>query len=164
MPDVDSSTSPTVEIAAPRPPRLRARARFNQAMRIVRRAHLYTGLFMTPWVFLYGISGMLLNHPDQFPDQAPTYFGPTTLESVPPPAWAYGESVGESDAFVAQVLADERGETTATAEEYAGELPDTGVLSILCDGSGVPRALVEVTGVTTSGEDVVESFKVVYQA
>ena len=24
---------------------------------------------------------------------APTYFGPTTLESVPPPAWAYGDSV-----------------------------------------------------------------------
>ena len=95
---------------------------------------------------------------------APTYFGPTTLESVPPPAWAYGESAGESDAFVARVLADEQGETTATAEEYAGELPETGVLSILCDGSGVPRALVEVTGVTVTGEDVVESFKVVYQA
>lgn len=31
---------------------------------------------------------------------APTYFGPTTLESVPPPAWAYGESAEESDAFV----------------------------------------------------------------
>ena len=75
---------------------------------------------------------------------APTYFGPTTLESVPPPAWAYGDAAGESDAFVAQVLADDRGETTATAEEYAGELPQVGVLSILCDGAGVPRALVEV--------------------
>lgn len=94
---------------------------------------------------------------------APTYFGPTTLESVPPPAWAYGESVGESDAFVAQVLADEEGETTAAAEDYAGELPEVGVLSILCDGSGVPRALVEVTGVDASGGDVVESFKVVYR-
>lgn len=95
---------------------------------------------------------------------APTYFGPTTLESVPPPAWAYGESAGESDTFVARVLADEQGETTATSEEYAGDLPETGVLSILCDGSGVPRALVEVTGVTVTGDDVVESFKVVYQA
>lgn len=95
---------------------------------------------------------------------APTYFGPTTLESVPPPAWAYGESAGESDAFVARVLADEKGETTATAEDYAGELPAVGVLSILCDGSGVPRALVEVSGVTVTGDDVVESFKVVYQA
>jgi hypothetical protein len=95
---------------------------------------------------------------------APTYFGPTTLESVPPPAWAYGDSVEESDAFVAQVLADEKGSTTADETGYAGELPQTGVLSILCDGSGVPRALVEVTDVAVAGGEVVESFKVVYQA
>lgn len=95
---------------------------------------------------------------------APTYFGPTTLESVPPPAWAYGDSVGESDAFVTQVLADEKGETAARVEDYAGELPVVGVLSILCDGSGVPRALVEVADVTVSGDDVVESFRVVYRA
>lgn len=95
---------------------------------------------------------------------APTYFGPTTLESVPPPAWAYGESAGESDTFVARVLADARGATTATLGDYAGEMPEVGVLSILCDGSGVPRALVEVAAVTVSGDDVVESFKVVYQA
>jgi hypothetical protein len=95
---------------------------------------------------------------------APTYFGPTTLESVPPPAWAYGDSAEESDAFVAQVLADEKGTTTATEADYAGELPQSGVLSILCDGSGVPRALVEVTDVAVAGGEVVESFKVVYQA
>ena len=46
----------------------------------------------------------------------------------------------------------------------SGELPATGVLSILCDGSGKPRALVEVSGVTVIGDEVVESFKVVYQA
>ena len=94
---------------------------------------------------------------------APTYFGPTTLESVPPPAWAYGDSVEESDAFVTQVLADELGSTTAPEVDYAGEFPATGTLSILCDGSGVPRALVEVSDVTVDGDDVVESFKVVYQ-
>jgi uncharacterized protein YhfF len=94
---------------------------------------------------------------------APTYFGPTTLESVPPPAWAYGDAAGESDAFVAQVLADEVGRTTAPTEDYAGDLPETGVLSILCDGSGVPRALVEVTDVVVSDDQVVESFKVVYR-
>ncbi len=95
---------------------------------------------------------------------APSYFGPTTLESVPPPAWAYGDSPGESDAFVTRVLADDEGATTAAAEDYAGELPVVGVLSILCDGAGVPRALVEVSDVTVSGTDVVESFKVVYRA
>ena len=95
---------------------------------------------------------------------APTYFGPTTLESVPPPAWAYGDSVEESDAFVARVLADDGGSTSAPTEDYLGDLPETGVLSILCDGSGVPRALVEVADVAVSGSEVVESFKVVYRS
>ena len=94
---------------------------------------------------------------------APTYFGPTTLESVPPPAWAYGDSAEESDAFVAQVLADDDGRTTAPTDDYAGEYPETGTLSILCDGAGVPRALVEVTDVTIDGDEVAEAFKVVYQ-
>ena len=94
---------------------------------------------------------------------APTYFGPTTLESVPPPAWAYGDSAAESDAYVETVLADERGSTTAAVADYAGDLPQTGVLSILCDGSGRPRALVEVSDVSVTGDDVTESFKVVYQ-
>ena len=95
---------------------------------------------------------------------APTYFGPTTLESVPPPAWAYGDAAEESDAFVAQVLADAEGRTTAPTEDYAGDLPQTGVLSILCDGSGKPRALVEVTDVAESGNEVAESFRVVYSS
>lgn len=95
---------------------------------------------------------------------APTYFGPTTLESVPPPAWAYGDSAEESDRYVEAVLAEERGSTTATVEDYAGDLPRAGVLSILCDGSGRPRALVEVSDVTVTGDDVTESFEVVYQA
>jgi uncharacterized protein YhfF len=94
---------------------------------------------------------------------APTYFGPTTLESVPPPAWAYGDSAEESDTFVADVLADEKGGTTAAAADYGDELPEVGVLSILCDGAGKPRALVEVTDVTLAGDEVVETFKVVYQ-
>ena len=95
---------------------------------------------------------------------APTYFGPTTLESVPPPAWAYGDSAEESDAYVEAVLADERGSTTAPAGAYAGDLPQPGVLSILCDGSGRPRALVEVSDVSVTDGEVTESFRVVYQA
>jgi uncharacterized protein YhfF len=94
---------------------------------------------------------------------APTYFGPTTLESVPPPAWAWGETREESDAFVAAVLADGDGSTTASVSDYGDDLPGVGVLSILCDGSGVPRALVEVTDVSVSADQVVESFTVVYR-
>jgi hypothetical protein len=94
---------------------------------------------------------------------APTYFGPTTLESVPPPAWAWGETPEESDAFVASVLADGAGRTTAPTADYGGELPEVGVLSVLCDGTGTPRALVEVSGVSVEADQVVESFRVVYQ-
>ena len=94
---------------------------------------------------------------------APSYFGPTTLESVPPPAWAYGESAAESDDFVARVLADGRGHTRAATADYADDLPEVGVLSILCDGTGTPRALVQVTDVTVTGDQLVESFEVVYR-
>ena len=95
---------------------------------------------------------------------APSYFGPTTLESVPPPAWSFGETAAQSDEFVAQVLAAEAGETTAPVADYDGDIPQTGVLSILCDGSGKPRALIEVTDVTIAADEVVEAFRVVYQA
>lgn len=94
---------------------------------------------------------------------APTYFGPTTLESVPPPAWAWGETRAESDAFVEAALAEGAGRTSAPLSDYDDELPEVGVLSILCDGVGTPRALVEVSGVTVEADEVVESFKVVYQ-
>lgn len=94
----------------------------------------------------------------------PGYFGPTALESVPPPGWAYGESAEESDAFVERVLADDGGSTTAPLDDYAGDLPRVGAMSILCDGAGVPRALLEVTDVTTAGDEVVESFRVVHRA
>jgi hypothetical protein len=32
-------------------------------MKLIRRIHLYLGLFLVPWVLLYGITGILLNHP-----------------------------------------------------------------------------------------------------
>lgn len=37
-------------------------------MRWLRRLHMYLALFMFPWVFLYGITGFLFNHPNTLPD------------------------------------------------------------------------------------------------
>lgn len=34
---------------------------------LIRRVHLYSGLFMLPWVFLYGITGAMFNHQGLFP-------------------------------------------------------------------------------------------------
>ena len=36
------------------------------AMKIVRRTHMYSGLFLAPWVAMYGISGLIFNHGDWF--------------------------------------------------------------------------------------------------
>lgn len=45
-----------------RPMRLKPRA-----LKFARRAHLYAGLFLLPWVFLYGITGAMYNHQGLFP-------------------------------------------------------------------------------------------------
>ena len=40
-------------------PKISRRVRYNQVMRLVRRAHLYAGLFMTPWALLYGMTALV---------------------------------------------------------------------------------------------------------
>lgn len=42
----------------------------SKANILVRRIHLYTGLFLLPWVLLYGITGAMFNHQELFPDAA----------------------------------------------------------------------------------------------
>ena len=43
-------------------------------MRWIRTLHLYSGLFMLPWVFLYGFTALLFNHS--------TWFSETSQEWV----------------------------------------------------------------------------------
>ena len=92
-------------------------------------------------------------------NSAPTYFGPTTLEVVPPPAWAFGDSTVEADELLRLVL---DGTKTATASalwdyEVEGEaLPEVGSLSILLDGRGHPRALITTTDVEVVPFDEVD--------
>jgi hypothetical protein len=52
-------------------------------MHWVRRLHLYSGLFMLPWVLLYGITALLFNHPGAFPDQSQVSFGKAEIEGTP---------------------------------------------------------------------------------
>ena len=63
----------------------------RRVMYWVRRLHLYLGLFLVPWVLVYGVSGFLFNHPTAFPDQPVRSFGleeirGTPLEGLPKPA------------------------------------------------------------------------------
>lgn len=53
-------------------------------MQFIRRSHLYLGLFLLPWVILYGVTAFLFNHPAAFSDQAPAVeFGKEALAGTP---------------------------------------------------------------------------------
>jgi uncharacterized protein YhfF len=92
-------------------------------------------------------------------NSAPTYFGPTTLEVVPPPAWAFGASAEEADELLRLVLAGTKTATASALWDYESEgaaLPEAGSLSILLDGRDHPRALINTTNVTVVPFDEVD--------
>lgn len=67
------------------------RPRRKRVMHVVRRAHLYFGLFLFPWAVLYGATAFLFNHPTAFSDAPTATFGAsalkgTPLEALPSPA------------------------------------------------------------------------------
>lgn len=48
----------------------------------MRRVHLYSGLFMFPWVLMYAVSGWFFNHPRILTGDQVTTFSSTEIESV----------------------------------------------------------------------------------
>ncbi|HTN75893.1 MAG TPA: PepSY domain-containing protein [Pirellulaceae bacterium] len=50
---------------------------------LLRRTHLYAGLFLLPWVFLYGVTGFLFNHATFLADMKTIEFGPTQTQGTP---------------------------------------------------------------------------------
>lgn len=55
----------------------------KRALHLLRRGHLYLGLFLFPWAILYGVTGFLFNHPTAFSDQAATNFSSSALIGTP---------------------------------------------------------------------------------
>jgi len=84
----DASVEPLLAPAAPEaatPPKPAPKRRpwRKAAMQYIRRGHLYFGLFLLPWVILYGITAFLFNHPTAFSDQPATEFGKDALAGTP---------------------------------------------------------------------------------
>ena len=95
----------------------------------------------------------------------PSYFGPTPLEAVQPPAWAFGGSPEESQQSLEALLSGARTSNEMALSDFseAGErLPEVGTLGIVLDALGQPRALVATTAVEVAGEQVVEHLSVLY--
>ncbi|WNB84690.1 ASCH domain-containing protein [Cellulomonas sp. ATA003] len=71
--------------------------------------------------------------------------------SVPPPAWAFGDSPRLADALLDLVLAGTKTATSTALWELTDAgvpTPEPGDLSIVVDGRGHPRALVRTTAVS----------------
>jgi len=69
-------------------------------MHVVRRGHLYLGLFLLPWAVLYGVTAFLFNHPTVFADQPAVSFDKsdtkgTGLEDLPTPQDQAAQVVAE---------------------------------------------------------------------
>jgi uncharacterized protein YhfF len=85
--------------------------------------------------------------------------GVLASETVPPPAWAFGDQPELADELLDLVLEGTKTATSSLAWEYedAGEpVPQAGELSILLDGAGQPRALIRTTSVETVPFDEVD--------
>lgn len=50
---------------------------------LLRRVHLYLGLFLFPWAILYGVTAFLFNHPTAFSDQPTMSFESNEIEGTP---------------------------------------------------------------------------------
>lgn len=82
--------------------------------------------------------------------QIPGYFGPNALESLQPPAWSFGATPEQADELLALVLDGTKTATASALWDYEAEgeePPSAGVLGIVLDGSGRPRALIVTTAV-----------------
>src|SRR5262245_25994080 len=102
-PERDELLPTACEIAEPAP-----RVPKRRLMHVVRRLHLYLGLFLLPWAILYGVTGFLFNHPSAFADVPTATFGRSVLAGTPMENPAAPAAVAE------QVVAalNARGETT----------------------------------------------------
>lgn len=69
---IDAPVPVTLRPTTARPvavsPATARRRRLNAGLLLVRRVHLYSGLFLVPWVLLYGVTAFLFNHPRAFAD------------------------------------------------------------------------------------------------
>lgn len=89
----------------------------KDAMKLVRRTHLYAGLFLAPWVAMYGFSGLIFNHWN--------WFAPSGGEAAPKPIeWTVNDAAlpswPEPEALARQVVAgmNAAGKDKAGAPEY----------------------------------------------
>ncbi|GAA4397175.1 ASCH domain-containing protein [Fodinibacter luteus] len=90
----------------------------------------------------------------------PVYTGANPMRSLRPPAWAFGATPEQADDLLALVLGGTKTATSSAHADYVSageELPAPGMLGIVLDGAGHPRALVVTTEVRVVAFDHVDA-------
>ena len=83
-----------------------------------------------------------------------------SLPEEPPTAWAFGATAAHADGLLALVLDGIKTGTASSLWDYESTgdpLPYEGELSIILDGAGVPRAVIETTDLQTVPFDEVSA-------
>ncbi|MEO5743891.1 MAG: ASCH domain-containing protein [Terracoccus sp.] len=79
----------------------------------------------------------------------PVYTGENPVRTLRPPAWAFGATAEQADGLLRLVLDGTKTATASSHADYEKEgdgLPAPGLLGIVLDGAGHPRALIVTIG------------------
>ncbi len=90
----------------------------------------------------------------------PVYTGENPVRTLRPPAWAFGATPEQADELLRLVLDGAKTATASSQADYVQEgedLPVPGMLGIVLDGVGHPRALVSTTEVRVVPFDQVDA-------
>jgi uncharacterized protein YhfF len=90
----------------------------------------------------------------------PGYLGTYSGEALAPPAWSFGATTEHADELLALVLAGTKTAMSTALWDFEHEdepLPRVGDLSIIIDGAGHPRALIEIVQVDIVAFDEVDA-------
>lgn len=115
---------------------------FVNAMKVVRRTHLYAGIFLAPWVAMYGFSGLIFNHHSWFAPRGGDKPIEWTMDGTALPQWP------EPDALARKVVAALNAPDKAAVAEYR----------LSADGSPKLQGDVSLEGEDEAGGSVVLSF------
>ncbi len=91
--------------------------KFPRIMMVARRMHLYAGLFLLPWVFLYGVTGAMYNHEGLFPDVESE---PVPVSIVAGSSMSQFPTANELAVQVAQAIDAAAADVTVEVAENAG--------------------------------------------
>lgn len=123
----------------------RSKARWTKTMIFLRRFHLYAGLFLLPWVFLYGITGAMYNHQWLLPEVSMQPFPPSTLAGAPVENFPVPAELAEK---VVDAIEEQAGDVTIEVDStHAAEFTNNVMYEVLSDGN---RYVVEINPVDHS--------------